>query len=88
MPSEYAFAFLPAAAVEAHPVQRGRDAGAPGARVGGRVGGVVAQEVVAAGEEAVQGGSLDERADVRQYGARGRAAWAARGRGRYRRWAR
>src|SRR5690606_19022739 len=55
---------------QAHPVQGGGDAGTPGARIGGGVGGVVAQEVVPAGEEAVQGGALDEGADVGQDGAR------------------
>lgn len=64
MPSEYAFAFLPHGRRETHPVQGGGDTGTPRAGVGGRVGGVVAQQVVPAGEEAVQGRTLDERADL------------------------
>ena len=62
---------------QAHPVEGRLGAGPAGARVGGRVRGVVPQEVVAAGEEAVEGGALDERAHVREHRAGGARHGAA-----------
>ncbi|GAA3057022.1 hypothetical protein GCM10020000_44460 [Streptomyces olivoverticillatus] len=52
---------------EAHPIQGALDAGGPGAGVGGGVGGVEPHEIVAAAEEAVEGGPLDQGAHPRQH---------------------